>query len=329
MAEWTASDSYAPDQVRAVIESLGIDVAAETEKAFLCYCPFHPNYDTPAFAVNKHDGTYICFNASCTANRGGGLPRLVIYKTGSEYMQAVRLIAKKGSETHQPLAEKIEALRAEERWPILPQMKIDDLHDQFWSSERALKYMREQRGFEDGTLEVFEVGYDPDKDMVVVPIHDAQGNPVGVNGRSVRGKQFKLTKRIPRNKLLFNLHRAKQTGGTVIVCESQFDVMRIHQAGFPNAVCMLGSYISADQAYLIRRHFERVIIMTDADKAGRKMGHNLSAQVRGMRVEWAIWDWGVIYPHDAKDAGDMTDAEIKQVINNAVSDVSYKTYKLV
>lgn len=329
MAEWTVSDSYAPDQVRAVVESLGIEVAAETEKAFLCYCPFHPNHDTPAFAVNKHDGTYICFNASCTANRGGGLPRLVIYKTGSEYMQAMRFIAKKGSETHQPLAAKVEALRAEERWPMLPQMKIDDLREQFWSSDRALRYMREQRGFEDGTLEVFEVGYDPKKDMVVVPIHDSQGNPVGVNGRSVEGKKFKLTKRIPRNKVLFNLHRAKQAGGTVIVCESQFDVMRIHQAGFPNAVCMLGSYISADQAYLIRRYFERVIIMTDADKAGRKMGHNLSAQVRGMRVEWAIWDWGVIYPHDAKDAGDMTDEEIKQVINNAVSDVSYKTYKLV
>lgn len=261
-------------------------------------------------------------------------------RSGNDFMQAMRFVLKKGSETQQPLEFKLEALRAEERMPVLPQMKIDDLVEQFWQSPAAVKYMRETRGyskqterevggFDDDTLREFEVGFDTDKQMVVVPIHDTDGNPVGANGRSITGKQFKLSKRIPRNKVLFNLHRAKQAGGTAIVCESQFDVMRIHQAGFPNAVCMLGSYISADQAYLVRRYFERVIIMTDADKAGRKMGHNLSAQVRGMSVEWAIWDWGVVYPHGAKDAGDMTIPEIKQTINNSVSDVAYKTYKLV
>lgn len=329
MVEWKSSESYAPDQVRAVLESIGIDVEAETEKAFLCYCPFHPNHDTPAFAVNKLEGTYICFNASCSASHGGSLPRLVIAKSGNEFMQALRFIERKGSETQQPLELKIEALRAEERWPILPQMKIDELVEQFWASESAKGYMTEQRGFDHGTLELFEVGFDPDKQMVVVPIHDQSGNPIGVNGRSIVGKQFKLTRRIPRNKVLFNLHRAKTAGGTAIVCESQFDAMRITQAGFPNVISFLGSHISQDQAYLLRRYFERVIIMTDADKAGRKMGHNLTAMLRGMQVEWAIWDWGVIYPHDAKDAGDMTLDEIRTVLNNSVSDVSYKTYKLV
>lgn len=327
MVNWTASETYAPDQVRATVESLGIDVVAETEKAFLCYCPFHHNSDTPAFAVNKTDGTYICFNASCSAARGGGLPRLVMAKSDKEYMSAIRFIAKKGGETERPLEMKLEALRAEEHLPMLPQMKIDELVENLWKDQAALDYLK-GRGFEEQTLKDFEVGYDPGKDMVVVPIHDEHGNPIGVNGRSVEGKRFKLTKRIPRNKILFNLHRAKQTG-TAIICESQFDVMRIHQAGYPNAVAFLGSYISGDQAYLLRRYFERVIIMTDADKAGRKMGHNLVAMLRGMKVEWAIWDWGVIYPHDAKDAGDMTDEEIRKVIENAVSHVAYVTYKLV
>ncbi|MCA1799869.1 MAG: toprim domain-containing protein [Actinobacteria bacterium] len=328
MADWTSNETYAPDQVGAVIESLGIDVVAETEKAFLCYCPFHHNTDTPAFAVNKTDGSYICFNASCSASHGGGLPRLVMSKSDKEYMSAMRFIAKKGSETERPLETRLEALRAEEHWPMLPQMKIDELVENFWGASAAQEYMK-GRGFENLTLKDFEVGYEPGKNMVVVPIHDEHGNPIGVNGRSISGKSFKLTKRIPRNKVLFNLHRAKQLGGTVIVCESQFDAMRIHQAGYPNVICFLGSYISSDQAYLLRRYFERVIIMTDADKAGRKMGHNLVALLRGMRVEWAIWDWGIIYPHDAKDAGDMTDDEISKVIDNAVSHVSYVTYKLV
>jgi 5S rRNA maturation endonuclease (ribonuclease M5) len=86
--------------------------------------------------------------------------------------------------------------------------------------------------------------------------------------------------------------------------------------------------VSREQAALLARHFDRVIIMTDADKPGRKSGHNLSAMLRGScRVEWAIHDWGVIYPGDAKDAGDMTEEEIAYVIKNAVSDVAYKSYK--
>ena len=242
-------------------------------------------------------------------------------------MEALRFIAKKGQETQQPLEVKIAAMQAEERWPMVPQMKIDELVENLWGNDRALQYLTDWRGFDHSTIKKFEVGYDPEKDMVVVPIHDKEGNPIGVNGRSVEGKRFKLSKKVPRNKVLFNMHRAKRAGGTVIVCESQFDVMRIHQAGYPNAVCFLGSHISKDQAALLQRYFERVIIMTDADAAGRKTGHTLSAMVRGMKVEWAIHDWGIIYPGDAKDAGDMTLDQIKHVINNSVSDVAYQSYR--
>jgi 5S rRNA maturation endonuclease (ribonuclease M5) len=252
--------------------------------------------------------------------------RLVMLLSNRTEMAAIRFIAKKGAESAKPLSEQIAALEAEERWPILPQLKIDELVENLWSDERALGYLL-GRGFSEQTLRDFEAGYDPGKDMVVVPIHDSDGNPIGVNGRSVEGKRFKLTKRIPRNKVLFNMHRAKRHGSTIIVCESQFDVMRIHQAGYPNAVCFLGSHISAYQASLLQRYADRVVIMTDADAAGRKAGHNLAALLRGMRVEWAIQEWGVIYPDGAKDAGDMTDKQIAHVINNAVSNVAYQSYK--
>lgn len=269
---------------------------------------------------------YICHNATCEANQGGNLVKLVLLLSNRSDMEALRFIGKKGAETARPLSARLDLTQAEERWPMVPQLKIDELSGNLWSDTRPQDYLK-SRGFTEQTLQDFEVGYDPDKDMVVVPIHDKDGNPIGVNGRSIEGKRFKLTKRLPRNAILFNMHRAKQYG-TAIVCESQFDVMRIHQAGFPNAVCMLGSHISKEQAWLLQRYFERVIIMTDADKAGRKMGHNLSAMLHGTtKVEWAIHDWGVIYPGDAKDAGDLTDEQIKHCINNAVSNVAYKTFK--
>jgi hypothetical protein len=43
---------------------------------------------------------------------------------------------------------------------------------------------------------------------------------------------------------------------------------------------------------------------------------------------WASYEYGKIYPHDAKDAGDMTDEEIKACIRNSVSDIEYKSWAL-
>jgi hypothetical protein len=42
---------------------------------------------------------------------------------------------------------------------------------------------------------------------------------------------------------------------------------------------------------------------------------------------WASHEYGKIYPHSAKDAGDMTDEEIKLCINNAVSNIEYQSWK--
>jgi hypothetical protein len=43
-------------------------------------------------------------------------------------------------------------------------------------------------------------------------------------------------------------------------------------------------------------------------------------------ILWASSEYGKIYPHDAKDAGDMTEEEIKSCIKNAVSDIEYRSW---
>jgi DNA primase len=303
-----------------------VSIVSETRTDLLCYCPFHANSDSPAFTISKQSGLYMCHNAACQGNHGGNLERLVMLKSSKNPIEALRFIANKQSESTVSLAETIKDFDVEPEHRIIPQKKIDELVDGYQNSKRAISYM-ESRGFIPETTSYFEVGYDRGMDMVVVPIHDLRGNVIGVNGRSVEGKRFKLSKSIERNNILFNLHRARRMGGTAIVFESQFDVMKVHQAGFPNGVCFFGSHVSRAQAGILQRYFDRVIIMTDADAAGRKSGHTLSGMLRNKRVEWAIHDWGVIYPHGAKDAGDLNEDEIRHCINNAVSDVAYKSYK--
>ena len=68
--------------------------------------------------------------------------------------------------------------------------------------------------------------------------------------------------------------------------------------------------------------------MTDADEAGRQLGLSIASKLRNKDILWASYEYGKIYPHDAKDAGDMTDEEIKACIKNSVSDIEYKSWTL-
>ena len=314
------------DQVREIIESLGVNIAGDTSTDFICYCPFHSNSYSPAFTISKHTGLYMCHNPSCSAARGGNLIKIMVLLGDKGPMEARRILAMKSVESGKSLFDKIIELQDESDIKTINPELVSSMEENYSKSPRAKAYM-ESRGFDEDTTRYFRVGYDPKSDMVLVPIFNPQGEPVGFNGRTVEGKRFRLSKDLPRNEMLFNLHNAKRHGGTAIVCESQFDVMKMHQAGFPNGVCFLGSSISDRQIYLLQRYFNRIIIMTDADPAGRKAGHTLSQKLRGVAIEWAIWEWGVIYPHDAKDVGDMTLEEIRYCIKNAVSDISYRTYR--
>ena len=162
--------------------------------------------------------------------------------------------------------------------------------------------------------------------MVIVPVYSPDGLPVGLVGRSISEKKFKNSTNLPRSKTMFNIHRAKKIGSQVIVVESTFDAIRVHQAGFPNVVATLGGHISHDNLNLLNRYFNRIILMTDADLAGRELGMTIANKLRNKDILWASHSYGKIYPNNAKDAGDMTDQEIATCIKNSVSDIEYRTW---
>lgn len=208
------------------------------------------------------------------------------------------------------------------------------------------------RGFEDETLDYFDIGYSANQNMVTTPVHWPDGVPAGQVGRSVipGDKSFKNSQNLPRSKTMFNIHRAKRIGDRVIICESAFDAMRIHQAGFPNVIAILGGHISPDNYNLLDRTFETIVIFTDNDKPedykrkgcgkckgrggcvghppGREIGINLAGALPNKMLYWASFDERVIYPHGAKDACDMTDDEIRQCIMRAVSYPEYISWTL-
>jgi DNA primase len=202
---------------------------------------------------------------------------------------------------------------------------LDKLSNDRSNSARACDYFI-SRNINSEAMDYFGLGYSANMDMVTVPVHSPDGMPIGIVGRSIEGKSFKNSTNLPKSKTMFNVHRAKKIGDHVIIVESSFDAIRIHQAGFPNVVATLGGFLSKEQHHILNRYFNRITIMTDADLAGRELGLSIANKLRMKDVLWASYEYGKIYPHDAKDAGDMTDEEIKSCIKNAVSDIEYRSW---
>lgn len=206
-----------------------------------------------------------------------------------------------------------------------PQSKINELSTSLTLNKQARDYFI-SRGINELSMSHFELGYSENQNMVTVPVHSPDGTPIGLVGRSIEGKSFKNSTNLPKSKTLFNIHRAKKIGNNVIIAESSFDAIRIHQAGFPNVVATLGGFLSTDQHKLLNRHFNKITIMTDSDVAGRELGMTIAEKLKNKDVLWGSFEYGKIYPHDAKDAGDMTDEEIKVCVKNSVSTLEYRSW---
>jgi DNA primase len=318
------STQYSPNQVKAVIKSLGLEVVGETNNDFLCYCPFHSNRHTPSFSISREKGAYICFNPSC--GEAGTIVELVKKTLSKNEYEAIRYIAAKEAETIDNFDDMLTSMFEEKpAFEEFSQDTLDKLYNNLGLSESARQYLN-SRGISEQSMHDFKLGYSDNMNMVITPVHSPDGTPIGLVGRSIEGKAFKNSTNLPKSKTLFNLHRAKRIGSHVIIVESNFDAIRIHQAGFPNVVATLGGFLSKEQHHLLNRYFNKITIMTDADEAGRELGMSIANKLRNKDILWASYSYGKIYPHNAKDAGDLTDEEIKACISNAVSDIEYRSW---
>jgi len=196
------------------------------------------------------------------------------------------------------------ALQEKPTFAPFDEFTIRRLSSQGLQSPRAVWYF-ESRRISTESMTKFSLGYSEKQDMVTIPMHTPNGEMcVGFVGRSVEGKEFKNTPKLPKSKILFNLHRVKPYD-TVYVVESSFDAIRLDQAGLP-AVATLGSNVPKSQLELLTKHFNNVIVVPDNDEAGQDMAKRIIEKVGPRATVIGL-------PSRFKDIGDMTDADIQEL----------------
>ncbi len=113
------------------------------------------------------------------------------------------------------------------------------------------------------------------RERIMFPIIDVSGSVIGFGGRITGNGEPKYlntpdTVAFSKGRNLFALNYAKDNcKDGLILCEGYMDVIAMHAAGFRNAVATLGTALTADQARLMKRYADKVIISYDGDRAGK------------------------------------------------------------
>lgn len=296
------ANTYTEDQIKRVLVGSGVTIESEVGSDFIIFCPYHNNTRTPAGEVSKESGLFFCFSCQQTAE----LQELIMKMTGRSYFESIRFIKSKEKETNiEDLVNK--KLYKPKEFIQYDELLIKRLNNQALESPRALRYF-EGRKITKKSMDKFSLGYSEKQDMVTIPVQSPDGMTIGFVARTVEGKEFKNTPGLPKSKILFNLHRVKQSN-KIYVVESSFDAIRIDQVGLP-AVATLGANVSSSQIELLKKYFNDVYIVSDNDDAGNTMANKLIDKLGGRS---SIIKLDSIY----KDIGDMLDADIIKALDTS------------
>ncbi|MBP1889545.1 DNA primase [Clostridium moniliforme] len=176
--------------------------------------------------------------------------------------------------------------------------------------------------------------YDRFRNRVIFPVFNIKGDVIGFGGRVLDDSKPKYlnspeTLVFQKGTNLYGLNFAiknKMEERYFVIVEGYMDLISLHQYGITNVVASLGTALTVNQARLLKRYADKVIISYDADIAGQ------TATLRGLEIlKEAGFDVRVLQIPQGKDPDEFVrsngkDAFLK-LINKAESLISYRLNK--
>jgi len=259
--------------MQALLESYGIQLRQKGNSLVGC-CPIHQGDNPNAFHVNLQRNLWHCF----TREHGGDVFNFIMEFERVDFQGALEIAQAliKNAPSRRARSPTFVGYEPRENKPLEFTLPLDPNHP----------YLKERR-LNEATIRHFGLGYCAQgilKGRIAIPIHDAQGNLVAYSGRSLNGEvpKYKFPKGFRKSQVLFNRHRVKEfETTTLILVEGFFSVFRLHQAGFPNTVALMGSSLSQAQAGLLLALNRTLVICLDGDQAGRTGTKKIIQALRG------------------------------------------------
>lgn len=120
--------------------------------------------------------------------------------------------------------------------------------------------------------------YDLFRNRLMFPIFQYNGDILGFGGRVLDDTLPKYintpeTELYSKRQVLYGLYQARQairSSNEAVLLEGYMDCIKLQQAGINNCVASLGTALTLEQARLLCRYTESVLILYDGDEAGQR-----------------------------------------------------------
>lgn len=268
-------------------------------KNFVTLCPFHPE-KKPSFNVSRERQIFHCFGCG----KGGDVFTFLMEWEKISYPEAVKTL---GERVGVPVSwEESHKVSLKERLYQINQKIAEFFHRKLKEKKEVLDYLR-KRKINSESIEKFKLGYAPSvgetfsflrkekfsgKDLetlgllreglpyfqkrLIFPIFNPQGKVLGFGGRTLDETlpKYLNSSQSPlfeKGSILYGIHLSRQEilrKREVILVEGYTDLLLLYQEGIKNVVASLGTSLTQNQARILKRHSDRVLIAYDADSAG-------------------------------------------------------------
>ena len=122
--------------------------------------------------------------------------------------------------------------------------------------------------------------YDRFRNRIMFPICNDIGEVIAFSGRLLQDEEGTAkylnspeTPLFRKGNVLFGLHKSKRAlieANCAIVCEGQLDLISLFEAGITNVVAPQGTAFTDNQARILKRFVNEVVLCFDSDTAGAK-----------------------------------------------------------
>lgn len=324
-------------------------------------CPFH-NEKTPSFSVSQEKQIYKCFGCGESGNvitfvmKTKNLPFVEAVKFLGD---KVNVSVDSGSDNYNKRANennKLYKINVEAARYFFSNLKYDKTAKDYFRARgiaeniirsfglgyaqnnwNGLLYYMKKKGYSE--LDLINAGliiqknnsfYDRFRNRVIFPVFDYRGRVIGFGGRVLDDSKPKYlnspeTALFKKGINLYGLNFAikNNINRTFIIVEGYMDCISLHQYGIKNTVASLGTALTKNQAKLLKRYADKVIISYDADVAGQM------ATLRGLKILREVGlEVSIIKVPEGKDPDEFVKNNGREafirLIDNALPIVDYR-----
>ena len=295
--------------IKHALKQIGIEVSNENEKEIQFKCIFHDD-NKPSASINKITGLWKCY----TCDIGGNILQLSNKQNIKlDNLKEIKVLMNKN---------KLKSLMNREpellNYYFFPKAfkKIRNIDD-------CPEYLLRRLSIE--TILNFDLHYCDEKESkyferIIIPIK--LGENLGFTAREYTQNtdyKYLFPEGMPKSKFIFGTLDYEE----LIIVEGTFDVMKLWQYGYKNAISILGASISKSQIdCLLDNKIQRLKIFADGDDAGRRLASGFEKYSHLFKIDF-------IACKENKDPSDMNQEEIESAFEHklSLSELLDKRYK--